>query len=291
MKDIIQKKLNLYKSEGNKNFLTEQDEENALKEITQELCLYSLAKNNFFEKATFQGGTCLRIVHGLDRFSEDLDFVLHHPLKKFDLDHYLQLSSVYMKAYGYDLQISGADKDQENKNIKKRFLKDDSIKKILFFHHQHDLRKKINIKIELDINPPEHSISEVKFLDFPTDYSIMSHDMSSLFAGKLHALICRTFVKGRDWYDFNWYLSQKTKINYNFLKAALIQQGPFKNQSLKIDQSWIQLKLKEKISTIDWKKTIQDVAPFLNPQRKNEIINLWSEEFFLSKLSKLPKDQ
>lgn len=279
MKDIIQRKLDAYKAR------TEQDEENALKEITQEVCLYGLAKSGFFEKAAFQGGTCLRIVYGLDRFSEDLDFALVKPDKNFELSPYLKKTSDLMEAYGYGMEVSG--KESEGDNVKTRFLKDDSFKKNLTFKHLSDTRKKINIKVELDSNPLLYATGQPKFLDFPTDYSIRCHDPGSLFAGKIHALLCRNFIKGRDWYDFNWYISEKIQPNYKLLEAALIQQGPWKDQSFTIEREWLVKVLSEKINSIHWKQTIEDVSKFLQPEKRQEVERLWSVDFFLSKTAKL----
>ena len=221
MKDLIQKKLEQYQVQS------AEDEENALKEITQEICLYALAKSGFFEHAAFHGGTCLRIVHGLDRFSEDLDFALRKP-ENFNLGPYLEKTATLMRAYGYDLEIAGPEK--ADKAVQTRFLKDDSIKRVVSFKHLRDFRKKINIKVEIDTNPPTLAQDEVKFLEFPTDYSILCHDMNTLFAGKIHALLCRQYLKGRDWYDFNWYISNKCPPNYQFLSSALNQLGPWKGR-------------------------------------------------------------
>lgn len=278
MKDLIQKKLEHYRAE------TEEDEENALKEITQEICLYALSESGFFDHVLFQGGTCLRIVHGLDRFSEDLDFSLKNP-KDFDITPYLEKTANFMKAYGYQIEIAGEAK--ADNSVQTRFLKDDSIKKIVTFKHLRDFRKKINIKVELDINPPYHGGDEVKFLDFPTDYSILCHDMSTLFAGKIHALLCRPFIKGRDWYDFSWYLANKIEPNYKFLSSALNQLGPWRGTQVIANQVWLKKSLEEKIKSLEWQKIKNDIIPFLKPKKKEEIEKLWSSEFFLMKLDKL----
>lgn len=279
MKDIIQKKLDKYQISN------EQDEENAIKEITQEMALYALAKNGFFKHASFQGGTCLRIVHGLDRFSEDLDFSLNSVDLRFDMGPYLEKTAELMKIYGYEIEVSG--QSITDSNVKKRFLKDESIKKIITFKHLSNTRKKIKVKVELDVNPPDGATQEIHFLDFPTDYSIDTHDTSTLFAGKIHSLLCRPFVKGRDWYDFSWYISQRTSANSLFLKSALKQHGPWKDQNINIDHEWLINTLTDRIKSIDWADTIADIAPFLKQEKSMEIKDLWSKEFFLAKLKKL----
>jgi len=279
MKDIIQKKLESYQAQ------TEQDEENALKEITQEIALYALSKSGFFEVAAFQGGTALRILYGLDRFSEDLDFALLEPRTDFNLVPYLEACSSQMNSFGYQMEIGG--KDKTDTNVKKRFLKDESIKKMLAFKHLSQTKKKINIKVELDVNPPIGAQTDIKFPDFPTDCSVVSHDLPSLFAGKLHALLCRTFLKGRDWYDFSWYVSQRVKPNYALLENALVQQGPWMGQKIRVSQDWIAKELAAKIKGLNWASVVADVSPFLKAEKTLEIKKLWGEKFFLAKLETL----
>ncbi len=278
MKDLVKKKLEKYQAK------TEQEEENALKEITQEIALYALAKSGFFDHALFQGGTCLRIVHGLDRFSEDLDFALKSP-GKFDLSPYLEKTVGFMRAYGFEMEISGEDK--ADKSVQTRFLKDDSIKKIVSLNYLRDFRKKIQIKVELDTNPAANSGEEMRFVDFPTDFSILTHDIPSLLSGKIHALLCRKYVKGRDWYDFNWYMTEKAKPNYDFLSSALHQAGPWKGKGIKVDQQWIKTALEKKILSMDWQKVIEDVTPFLKSEKRSDVEKIWSKDFFMMKVGKL----
>lgn len=277
MKDVIQDKLESYKCE------TKEDEENAIKEITQEVALYGLQEAGFFEKASFHGGTCLRIIHGLDRFSEDLDFVLKKPDSNFDLTPYMDKTIQMMNVYGYQIEISGGDK--ADNNVRSRFLKDDSIKKLLNFENSLDLRRKIQIKVEVDINPPKGAIDEANYLDFPTEFMVSTHDMPSLLAGKCHALLCRNYIKGRDWYDYLWYISKGTKLNFEMFQAAINQLGPWKGQNTKITAEWIEKELEKKIKSHDWNEVKKDVERFLKPDKKSTL-NFWSEDFFLKKTKK-----
>jgi len=277
MKDVIQDKLESYKCE------TKEDEENAIKEITQEVALYGLQESGFFEKATFHGGTCLRIIHGLDRFSEDLDFVLKKPNSDFDLTPYIEKTIKMMNVYGYQIEISGEDK--ADSNVRSRFLKDDSIKKLLNFENSLDLRRKIQIKVEVDINPPKGAIDEANYLDFPTEFMISTHDMPSLLAGKCHALLCRNYIKGRDWYDYLWYISKGTKLNLEMFQAAINQLGPWKGLNTKITAEWLGKELEKKIKSHNWNEVKKDVERFLKPDKKLTL-NLWSEDFFLKKTKK-----
>ncbi len=151
---------------------------------------------------------------------------------------------------------------------------------------KHNPKEKLSIKLEIDINPPAHSEFELKYLDFPTDFPVLAQALPSSFASKLHALLCRKFIKGRDWYDFLWYLRKNTTINYKHLAAAMYQSGQWENQDLKIDQNWIREKLEEKIKALDWDKVKEDVRPFLNSIDRQSL-KIWSSEFFISKLKKL----
>lgn len=277
MKDIIQRRLEKYNPSG-------QDEElNALKEITQEVALYSLYKAGFFQNVCFLGGTSLRILHGLDRFSEDLDFSLWKPDQKFSLDNYLDKAMVYMNAYGYDLSFDK--KDLSDKAVQSRFLKDDSIKNVLTFKHVQDTRSKIKIKIEIDTNPPIGAEKTAENVNFPMDFPVAAYDLKSCMSGKMHALLCRPYVKGRDWYDLLWYISEGTSPNLVFLKNALFQMGPWKGIEIELNEKFIKDELKKKIVSIDWNETKVDVRKFLRPE-KAETLDLWNVEFFEKKLLK-----
>lgn len=278
MRDLIQERLKFYAPE------TAEDEENAIKEITQEVVLYGLEQAGFFAQAVFQGGTCLRVVHGLDRFSEDLDFALKTPDSSFDPGSFLAAAARVLGAYGYELEVSGD--DQIAGAVKIRFLKDDSIKKILTFQHRQDLRKKIRIKVEIDVNPPAGHKFAANYLDFPTDFMVMTQDLPSLFAGKCHALLCRSYVKGRDWYDFLWYVGRKVPVNRLMLTQALDQSGPWQGLQVVVSKDWLYEQLSLKIKAIDWDEAGKDVSRFLKADRQASL-KLWGEDFFLKKTQKL----
>ena len=280
MKDVIQSKLQSF------NCQSSEEEENALKEITQEVALYALQKTGFFQEARFQGGTCLRIIHGLDRFSEDLDFALATPNLDFNLESYLQPAAKIMASYGYNMEVSGKDRAS---NVLSRFLKDDSIKKLINFHHYANDRSKVRIKVEIDINPSAGAVDQVAYVDFPTDFNISAHDLPSLFAGKCHALICRDYTKGRDWYDFSWYVSKGIKPNITLLSSALFQTGPWQGKAIDLSDM-LEGILLARIKEIDWKEAARDVARCLKPD-KRETTSLWSEAFFTSKLEKMSRQK
>lgn len=287
MKNIIQQKLDQY------NPKSSEEEENYLKEITQEVVLYSLYKAGFFKEASFIGGTCLRVIYGVDRFSEDLDFSTIKVDNKFNLENYIEKALVQINAYGYDLSISG--KDNIDSNIKSRFLKDDSIKRVLTFKHPTDSRTKIKIKVEIDTNPPKFAERKMEYVSFPLDFPVMTYDLSSLFAGKIHAILCRPYTKGRDLFDFLWYQNNDVTPNYKMLKSALLQLGPWsekksENKKLIVDAKWLKTELTHKMESINWKDAKLDVRKFLKPERQ-ESLELWNSDFFISKINKIIKIQ
>ncbi len=280
MIEIIQNRLNAYKATN------PVEEEQATKEIIQEVALYALWRAGFFDVAAFQGGTSLRILHDLPRFSEDLDFMLKTPNPDFDWSAYLTPLLEIFKEYG--LKPEALPKGRMDQRMKKAVIKDNSVTnqlKLSFYHGHED--QKINIKLEIDVEPPANSGYDYSYLDFPTDYEVCHQDLNSNFALKIHALLCRGFLKGRDWYDFNWYIKQGVSPNLPHLKNALVQYGPWKGQDdLLVDKDWLVAVLQEKIDGIDWGEAAADVERFLKPAEV-ESLRLWSAHFFSAKLNRL----
>jgi len=278
--DIVESRLKEYQPK------TKQDEINALKEICQEIALCGLARSEFFKKGAFQGGTCLRILYSLKRFSEDLDFILLKPEINFSWEQYLKFIEVEFASFGLDLEV--IDRSQVKGIIKRAFLKENSFAKVLKLKHGFlpSDKQSIKIKLEIDVNPPDGSFYETHYLDYPYPFSILCQNLPSLFASKCHSLLCRKYHKGRDWFDFLWYLSKKTQINYKLLANALFQAGPFKEKKIGINKDWLIQNLKMKIDEIDWKMVRLDVEAFLKPEDQKYIEN-WNKELFFSMLKKL----
>lgn len=280
MNEIIQQRLDSYGA-SNAN-----EEEQALKEIIQEVALYALWRAGFFEVAAFQGGTSLRILHGLPRFSEDLDFILKDSVTDFEWAGYLEQLLAVFEEYGVDSEALSS--GRLDKVVKTAVIKDTSIvnQLNLSFYSGHP-GKKLRVKLEIDVNPLKGSGYEYTYLDFPTDYEVCHQDLSSNFASKIHALLCRNFLKGRDWYDFNWYIKQSVSPNMELLKNALLQAGPWEGQKeLIVDMSWLKDVLQDKIDSIDWERAVSAVAPFLKTSEQPGLA-LWSTRFFSQKLLKL----
>jgi predicted nucleotidyltransferase component of viral defense system len=276
--DLIQERLKAY------NIQTKQEEDNALKEIMQEIALLSLSRSGFFQHAAFQSGTCLRIFYNLNRFSEDLDFVLKKLDDNFKWTPYLKEIKEEFSAYGFDMDIK--DRSENIGVIKKAFIKNNSVGNVLTLKHQSGIYKSLTIKLEIDTNPPENSTYEVKYLNFPLTFAVSTQDLPSLFASKSHALLCRNYVKGRDWYDFIWYASRKTTINFNLLSRAIDQAGPWAEQNIIIDKTWYFENMKNKIESINWDLAKEDVIRFLKA-RDQISLEVWSRDFFLNLLNTL----
>ena len=285
MNNILQKMLEKYEINS------EQDEINAMKEIIQEIVLSGLSRGKFFDEAAFYGGTALRIFYGLDRFSEDLDFALIKPNPNFDLSKYFSFIEEEAKSYGLKLIINKKEKEKES-NITSAFLKENTMEHILLFFTDNNyqtnnkLLKDIKIKFEVDINPPAGANYELKYQLLPSPYQIRLYDLPSLFAGKIHAILCRKWnlrTKGRDLYDYVFFLSLNTKVNIDLVKNKLIESKYIKeNDSFNLDI--LKKLLKEKFKEINYDNAKEDVKPFIKNQSS---LDLWSSDFFISLTDKL----
>ncbi len=260
-------------------------EEQALKEMLQEIALYALWRGGFFEVAAFQGGTSLRILHGLPRFSEDLDFILLKPDPAFQWSHYFDTLTEVLAQFGVRCDLS--DRSRMDNAVRQALLKDNSIGRQLdlsFFDA--DTPRKLKVKLEIDTRPPAGTGTRWHYLDFPVDFEVCAQDLPSNFALKLHALLCRPYLKGRDWFDFAWYCKQETRPNMPHLAQALNQAGPWQDQDPPVDAQWLVAALHTKIKTIDWSLAAQDVAPFL-PATEQASLRLWSDRFFADKVKRI----
>ncbi len=282
MIELIHKKLSAY---GAVNQL---EEEHAIKEILQDIALYGLWRAGFFDVAAFQGGTSLRILHGMARFSEDLDFIIKVPDPDFNWPVYLKGILNCLEEFGIKSEL--LDKSRMDQRIKKALLKDNSISHQLnLSFYRGNPERKQKIKLEIDVNPPSYSDFEYSYLDFPLDFEVCHQDLSSNFSFKIHALLCRSYLKGRDWYDFNWYVKQGIQPNFPHLQAALFQWGPWQQQEIKINIKWLHHALANKVAGINWQNAAADVDRFLKPAERQSL-SLWSETFFLHKIEQFSKN-
>lgn len=250
---------------------TEQQKRNAIFEVNQQVILAGLYNGGFFDVAAFYGGTCLRIFHGLQRFSEDMDFSLLVPDEKFDFTKYFQPIIDEFAVVGREVEIKKKNKKNFGK-VESAFLKDNT--DVYDISFQTD--KSIKIKIEVDTQPPLGFSTEQKLLLLPHSFMTRCFTLPDLFAGKMHALVYRTWknrVKGRDWYDFEWYVRHNIPIDFTHLAERVLQ---FNNEV--IEQDMFIIKLKEKLSSANINQVKKDVLPFVrNPKE----LDIWSNDYFL----------
>lgn len=263
------------------------DHKNALKEIIQEIALLGLFRSGFFEVAAFYGGTSLRIFYGLDRFSEDLDFSLLKKNNRFDITDYCKAIQNEMMAYGFDVEVvkkkKSADSAIESAFIKcgtlTHFLKIGSIRPPVSGLHKNELLK---IRLEVDTHPPTGAKHEIKYLLTPIPFSVRVYVPSSLFAGKLHAILCRTWnsgrVKGRDLYDYVWYLSKGIRLNMKHLGERMKQTGHLEPKAMLTREMLFSL-LEKKFWDINYEQAKRDILPFI---KEPASLHLWSKDFFQS---------
>ncbi|MCE5318875.1 MAG: nucleotidyl transferase AbiEii/AbiGii toxin family protein [Parachlamydia sp.] len=270
---------------------TRDDYVNAIHEIIQEITLAGLSRANFFEHAAFYGGTSLRILYGLDRFSEDLDFSLLRPQPDFDLRPYLIKAQEELRAFGVDVSIEQKIKAQPSP-IFSAFLKANTIELSMLIDLPERERKKISpteqlrIKVEVDSDPPPGFQTEVKFLLSPIPFSVRSLTLPNLFAGKMHALLFRQWkvrVKGRDWYDFVWFVSRQTRLNLSHLEMRMRQTKHWTGPERLTPDTLYSL-LQTKIQHLSIEAAKNDILPFIRNRRAVEV---WSRDFFLSLVPKI----
>ena len=276
MQTVLEQMLSKYKTDN------VEEKKNALKEIVQEVALCGLSRAGFFKNVAFYGGTALRIFYGLDRFSEDLDFSLIEPNENFELQKYFSSLEKELSSLGLHFSVEEKVKTQDSA-IKSAFLKGNTKEHILSIYGT-DLNinsnEVIKIKFEIDTNPPPLATFENKYRLLPSPYLVKLYDMPSLFAGKLHAVICRSWgnrIKGRDLYDYVFYLANNAAVNLPHLRARLEDTGILtENDTFELNE--LQTMLKDRFATIDFELAKQDILPFVADKSKLE---LWSKEFFI----------
>lgn len=284
MKTVLEQMIENYEP---KNHI---EKKNAIKEVMQEIVLYCLSKSGFFDKAAFYGGTALRIFYGLDRFSEDLDFSLITKDNNFKLEAYLPNLKNNIEAFGLNVDIEVKCKSPQSA-IQSAFLKAGTIEQFLLFYPS-DLvnginkNEKVKIKFEIDTSPAAGATYTTKYRLLPSPYSIKLFDEPSLFSGKIHAVICRSWksrVKGRDLYDYIFYLSRNIRFNIYYLRSKLIESN-FINNDTYINTNDVKSILINRFNEINFNDAKNDVYPFV---KDTDALNIWSKEFFVDITSNL----
>ena len=283
MNATIQTMLNKYKKES------QEDEINALREIFQSIALLGLWRGKFFEQAAFYGGTSLRILYGLDRFSEDMDFSLLKQNKNFSLDQYCPFIEKELNSFGFSATVNIKKKSTKTQ-IESAFLKADTLQQLLIIKSENitgNSLPDLKIKLEVDTNPPADFDTEIKSVLLPIPFNVKVFTQDCLFAGKIHAILCRNWkskrVKGRDLYDFVWYIARDISVNLKHLQKRLEQTGHWNNKKILTKEKVIKM-LKEKFDNIDLEQAKKDVLKFID--NKNDVL-IWSKDFFFDIVKKI----
>ena len=244
---------------------------NAEQEVIQQIALAGLHRGGFFQHAAFYGGTCLRIFHHLPRFSEDMDFSLIEKRDDIHIEDFFPAIIEEFRLAGREIEITRKDKKNFGR-VESAFLKDNTETYEIKFQTQ----KTVKVKIELDTDPPLEFSTEQKLLLKPYSFMTRCFTLSDLYAGKMHALVYRTWkhrVKGRDWYDFEWYVRNQIPLNFTHLQARIKE---FNGQD--IDKESFMNILHEKLSTTNIAAVKKDVVNYIvNPHD----LDIWSNEYFL----------
>ena len=247
------------------------EKESAQQEVMQQIALYGLYRGGFFDHAAFYGGTCLRIFHNLQRYSEDMDFTQTEKGPNIHLENYFPQLIEAFKLTGREVTIKKKEKKTFGK-VESAFLKDNTDVYDIAFQTE----KTIKVKIELDTDPPLGFETEQKTLLKPFSTMIRCVTLPDLYAGKMHALLYRnwkTRVKGRDWYDFQWYVANRVPLNFKHLQKRVVEFN-----GIELNKEDFLEALHERLATTDIESVKQDAARFIFNQRDIEI---WSNDYFL----------
>ena len=288
MNSVIETMLGKYNPKSN------EERENAAKEIVQEIALAGLSRGGFFEKAAFYGGTCLRIFYGLNRFSEDLDFALIKKDPDFRLSGYFPALEREFASYGIEIHVEGKKKTAESE-VQSAFLKGNTLALMMsFFPKSEDAKKiisnqKMKIKFEVDTDNPGGGNVETKYRFLPAPYEVRVFDEPTLFAGKIHAIICRNYknhVKGRDYYDYLFYIGKGSRFNLDYLENKLKNTGVMP-QGEKLTLEKVKEMLRARFQTVDYGSAKDDVSNFISDKSG---LSIWKKELFLGALTDLRAD-
>jgi hypothetical protein len=256
----------------------------ALREILQEVALLGLWRGKFFEKAAFYGGSALRMLYGLDRFSEDLVFTLLRPAASFDLARYMDALEREIRSFGFDVRAARKETSGGGR-IQSAFLKADTLKHLLMIETRHEILRELprgqtlKIRVEVDTDPPPGFETEVRFLLSPIPFAVRTCALPDLFAGKMHALLCRRWksrVKGRDWYDLVWYISHHPQLRLSHLEQRMRQSGDLSG-GVALDERGVRRLMAEAIERLDISQARREMEPFVPDAR---VLEVWSRGFF-----------
>ena len=270
---------------------TRDDYVNALREILQYMALLGLWRAKFFEHAAFYGGTALRVLHGLDRYSEDLDFSLIRPDASFSLGIYGDALQREISSFGFHISFERREKTQASA-IESAFLKANTYQQLIMIEADRALlgelhpSQKLKIRLEVDTDPPGGFETETRYILQPIPFFVRVYCLPDLFAGKIHAVLCRrwkTRVKGRDWYDLAWYLGRFPEVRIRHLEARMRQSGDYQDDD-PLTHDKLRHLLQQAVDNLNVEQVRREVTPFV---RDNRALDVWSQDFFSQTIKRI----
>jgi predicted nucleotidyltransferase component of viral defense system len=268
-----------------------EDSLKALREVMQEIALLGLWRSKFFEKAAFYGGTALRVLYGLDRFSEDLDFSLLEENESFDLADYSEALKRELASFGFAVEFESKPK-QPGAAIQSTFLKADTRTQMITVEVERGLVQQVprnqllKIKLEVDTDPPPGFSTETRYLLRPIPFAVRTFSLPDLFAGKMHAVLCREWksrFKGRDWYDLVWFAAYHPELHLSHLEQRMRQTGHWTVPS-PLTEAEFRALLARRIERVDIGQIQREVEPFVKDPAS---LAVWSKEFFADVASRI----
>jgi len=268
-----------------------EDSLRALREVMQEIALLGLWRSKFFEKAAFYGGTALRVLYGLDRFSEDLDFSLLEKTESFNLANYGEALKKELASFGFAVEIESRPKPA-SAAIQSAFLKADTRTQMITVEFERGLIQQVprnqvlKIRLEVDVDPPAGFATEVRYLLRPVPFSIRTFTLPDLFAGKMHAVLCRDWksrIKGRDWYDLVWFAAYHPELHLAHIEQRMRQTGHWPGPA-PLTAADLRGFLAKRIEKVDIDQIRREVEPFVKDAAE---LAIWSKEFFLDVASRI----
>ena len=255
------------------------DERNAIHEVMQQIALAGLARGGFFQKAAFYGGTCLRLLHDMHRFSDDMDFSLLEPDRDFHFEDYFPAVEEEFKLAGKDVEIKMKHKGQPSA-IESAFLKESSD----VFDIGFTTEKRQKVKIEVDIDPPPKFSTEMCVLNEPRSCIVRAYTLPDLFAGKVSAALFRKWkrrIKGRDWYDVAWYIAKRVPLDLAHLVERAKESAPEADVST---PEKVIAAFNARIDSIDFENARLDVEPYVMDKVE---LDVWCADFFRQMVRKI----
>jgi len=263
----------------------------ALREVMQEIALLGLWRSKFFEKAAFYGGTALRVLFGLNRFSEDLDFSLLEKNEDFDLAEYGDALKRELDSFGFDVEIENRIKPAGTA-IQSAFLKANTRSQMITVEFERGIIQQVprnqvlKIKLEIDTDPPSGFSTETRYLLRPVPFAVRTFSLPDLFAGKMHAVLCREWksrVKGRDWYDLVWFAAYHPELHLSHLEQRMRQTGHWEGATA-LTATEFRVLLTRRIDIVNIDQIRREVEPFV---KDTASLALWSKEFFWDVASRI----